>query len=124
MNENDVIKALECCMKGNNCGGCCPYDDEDDTCEECTSKLAKDALDLIKRQWAEIERLKEIANPKCQQCVEQTRKNSIIELANELKHRMLYWSYDFQYNSEYIAADREIDDLVKEKTEVKDDEKN
>ena len=119
MNENDVIKALECCMKGNNCGGCCPYDDEDDTCEECTSKLAKDALDLIKRQWAEIERLKEIANPKCQQCVEQTRKNSIIEVADEMKHRMLYWSYDFQYNSEYIAANREIDDIVKEMTEEK-----
>ena len=44
-------------MKGNNCGGCCPYDDEDDICEECTSKLAKDALDLIKRQQVEIEDL-------------------------------------------------------------------
>lgn len=54
MTDNEIIKALECCMKGNNCGGCCPYDDEDDTCEECTSKLTKDALDLINRQKAEI----------------------------------------------------------------------
>lgn len=60
MNVKQIKKALECCMKGNNCGGCCPYDDEDDTCEECTSKLAKDALDLIKVQQAEIERLKQL----------------------------------------------------------------
>lgn len=43
-------------MKGNNCGGCCPYDDEDDTCEECTSKLTRDALSLINHQKAEIEK--------------------------------------------------------------------
>ena len=57
MTENEIIKGLESCMQGNNCGGRCPYDDEDDTCEECTSKLTKDALDLINRQKAEIERL-------------------------------------------------------------------
>ncbi len=58
LKDEEIIKALECCMNGNNCGGCCPYDDEDDTCEECTSKLTKDALDLINRQKAEIERLR------------------------------------------------------------------
>ena len=58
MTDNEIIKALECCMQGNNCGGCCPYDDEDDTCEECTSKLTRDALSLINRQKTEIERLK------------------------------------------------------------------
>lgn len=57
MTDEQIIKALECCMKGNNFGGCCPYDDEGDICEECTSKLAKDALDLIKRQQMEIEDL-------------------------------------------------------------------
>ena len=72
---------------------------------ELFEKMAKDE--------AEIERLQKIANPKCQQCVEQTRKNGIVEFADEIKHRMLYWSYDFQYN---------IDDIVKEMTEVKDDE--
>lgn len=57
MTDEQIIKALECCMQGNNCGGCCPYDDEDDTCEECTSKLARDALSLINRQKAEKDSL-------------------------------------------------------------------
>ena len=51
--DEEVIKALECCMRGNHCGGYCPYDDF----EECTSKLTKDAIDLINRKKAEIERL-------------------------------------------------------------------
>ena len=28
--DEEVIKALECCMRGNHCEGYCPYDDEYD----------------------------------------------------------------------------------------------
>ena len=115
MDVEKVIKALEWLIvnfpKQDN-----PKDDSDRLCN-CINLYCQNAVDLIKRQQAEIERLKEIANPKCQQCVEQTRKNGIVEFANELQRRMFYWSYDFQHNSECIAAEREVDDLVKELTE-------
>lgn len=41
------------------------------------------------------------------------------DFAEKVKNKMLYWIYDFQYNSEVIAAEREIDDLVMEMTEEK-----
>lgn len=50
MTDNEIIKALECCSKGdcdncpNNYGSCC-------------YRLAKKSLDLINRQKAEIEKL-------------------------------------------------------------------
>ena len=58
MTDNEIIKALECCA---NCESCdfetsdCPLVEE----MECRSLLAQKALDLITRQRAEIERLKE-----------------------------------------------------------------
>ena len=126
MTDERVIKAWKKCIdEANGCCGddtTCPYCREDENIAKCFQQLRIDILNVIKRQQAEIERLKEIANPKCQQCVEQTRKNSIVEVADEIKHRMLYWSYDFQYNSECIAAEREIDDIVKEMTEGSDGE--
>lgn len=73
MTDEQVIKALECCASDEGSEACnkCPFN-ENDICDNDTLALQKYALDLIKRQQAEIERLKEIANPKCQQCVEQT----------------------------------------------------
>ena len=58
MNDNDVIKALECC--GSNCcslhEGCPLWDFGDDSgIAQCTSELVRNALDLINRLQAEIE---------------------------------------------------------------------
>lgn len=52
MTDNEIIKALECCM--NACKEC-PFKKYG---EECAAKLNKCALDLINRQKAEIERLR------------------------------------------------------------------
>lgn len=58
MTDNEIIKALECCKmfyaEHNNfhCNDC-PIND----CKECETKLFSNALDLINRQQAEIERL-------------------------------------------------------------------
>jgi len=57
MDREKVIKGLECCTSGNRCSGNCPYDDEYDDFDDCTSELAKDAIETIKEQQAEIERL-------------------------------------------------------------------
>ena len=51
-----VIKGLECCSQGLNCAEKCPYDDDNDDCNECTSALTKDALELLKDQkWYSID---------------------------------------------------------------------
>lgn len=53
MTDNEIVKALECCM-GFDCKEC-PYCD--DEAEECMGKLIVEALKLVNRQKAEIERL-------------------------------------------------------------------
>lgn len=56
MTDNEIIKALECCLKGCNAEGC-------DDChlyervEDCEIEIPIIALDLINRLKAEIERL-------------------------------------------------------------------
>lgn len=54
MNDNEIIKALECCISPvyEECKKCPLYDDP-----TCRRELLKDTLDLINRQQAEIERL-------------------------------------------------------------------
>ena len=54
MTDNEIIKALECCSI-NDCRNCL-YD----KAKVCGQELSKDALDLINRQKAEIERLQEV----------------------------------------------------------------
>ena len=55
MTDNEIIKALECCINedGTKCNEC-PYDRY---CEMLGNKMLNDTLDLINRQKAEIERL-------------------------------------------------------------------
>lgn len=57
--DAEIIKALECCSKAQCEQDCvvlgCPYYLE----EQCSNKIVVDALDLINRKDAEIERLKE-----------------------------------------------------------------
>ena len=61
--DNEIIKALKCCIQGDQCAYSCPYDDDGSDCNKCTSALAKDALDLINRQKAEIEEFKSMQKP-------------------------------------------------------------
>ena len=55
MTNDQVIISLLCCLPDSDCTNC-PYKDE----EDCEENLLIDVLDLINRQNAEIERLKEI----------------------------------------------------------------
>jgi len=56
MEYKEIIKALECCHVGSNCG-CCPYNEFRTKSGLCVDMLYKDAFTLINRQQAEIERL-------------------------------------------------------------------
>jgi hypothetical protein len=58
MTDNEIIKAVICCT-AFDCGNC-PLKDIPDI-EECERKCKEDALGLINRQKAEIERLKKEA---------------------------------------------------------------
>lgn len=56
MTDNEIIKALEICRNENGICSDCPYSDD---YTNCNTRIAKDVLDLINRQKAEIERLRE-----------------------------------------------------------------
>lgn len=53
MNDNDILKALECCTKHHYCTNC-PLRDNN---AGCITKLMSAARDIINRQKTEIERL-------------------------------------------------------------------
>lgn len=55
MTNKEIIKALECCIEWETPEDCgkCPYKDT----KGCVTEQRKNALDLINRQQAEIERL-------------------------------------------------------------------
>lgn len=55
MTDNEIIKALGCCGS-ENCRGC-PY--RNGKCHQ-GNPMIRDALDLIKRQQAEIEHFREV----------------------------------------------------------------
>ena len=61
MTDNEIVKALECCINtdGTRCGECEFFDGYN----LCIDDLQKESLDLINRQKAEIEQLKEIKSP-------------------------------------------------------------
>lgn len=56
MTDNDIIKALDCCT-GLGCDKCKFNDGEQNTCS-CEWELKNAAMEVLKRQQAEIERLK------------------------------------------------------------------
>lgn len=71
MTSNEIIKALECCLKTNQAYKCtdCRYYNKT---ANCLSRLMTDTVDVINRQQAEIESL----------------NNKLIE--QQLKNNMLY----------------------------------
>ena len=57
MNDNEIIKALECCSDEMGCTKGCPCLDEKKGCKISNEGLSKFALDLINRQKEEISEL-------------------------------------------------------------------
>jgi hypothetical protein len=56
MTDNEIIKALECCVNNGDCRECA-LNPKKGNYGYCTGLAIKSALDLITRQKAEIERL-------------------------------------------------------------------
>jgi signal recognition particle GTPase len=128
MTDNEIVKCLEICTsEGTKCGNC-PY-----FCDGCVedgyrSKPMRDALDLIKRQKAEIERLqnhiKNTFENLTKQCVEHeiktVKSEAYRELAEKLKENTLEVDVSYGYGKEHyteVVAVVEIDNTLKELTE-------
>jgi hypothetical protein len=115
--EGEIVKALECCIRGNMCRSNCPYDDKFDTCEECTSRLAKDALDIINRQKAEIadERARKEL---CAEVIKRLDKESETARAEAIKEfaERLQAKAMLQHGGVTVVYGSDIDNLVKEMT--------
>lgn len=132
MNDNDIIKALECCRVGKGSYSCkkCPL-----FCRipACQSHLAEAALDLINRQKAEIEKYEKEHNEKFNKWMvldERTkeryaelyeeakgvvRAEAIKEFSERLKEKEFFVMED-EYTM-YVVSSDDIDALVKQMTE-------
>lgn len=63
MDRGMVVKWFEFCRVENKCSKDCPYWDNKATPYECTGKLAKDVLTLLKEQQPDVVRCKD-----CKHC--------------------------------------------------------
>ena len=88
MTDNEIIKALECCIK-NDIAQCkiCAYDKFE---QGCRRKLEPDILDLINRQKAEIERDKSgmMANAEVVKAVTNELKTAKSEVIKEFAEKV------------------------------------
>ena len=131
MTDNEIIKALNyCCGNIKNNDEECNEDmyyqvtlpeSRDEGTRFCRQWLIKDALDLINRQKAEIERLREIANHKCQKCVSRTIECAKSEAMKEFAERLKTYAKELHIGdniSWLVLGVGRVDQLVKEMTEV------
>ena len=146
MTDNEIIKALECCKSSNELTACrkCPAL-KDNICGDCSAKISNgimDAmLDLINRQKAEIEKLREeneiyrrvnflIAGQRDERdkeivSLESELKNSkseaIRKFAEKLKNRAYKHIYKRFGSAEFVVKYEippiSIDSIIKEMTE-------
>lgn len=127
MTDEQIIKAFKCCVTddGDDCFQC-PYGDivYKPGNGGCVNRCHKDALDLINRQKAEIERL-QTRNDELNILNKTAAQEAIKEFAERLKQNInesigLYW--DEIAGGYYLAEDviDDIDNLVKEMTEVRE----
>ena len=114
MTDNEITKGMECVIGNDvNCSECAyqkvlPF-------PSCRRMCAKNALDLINRQKAEIERLQKNIdglNIFTKNHIKVIRLQAIKEFAEKLKNC-------FAISGDYLDIINIIDNLVKEMTEQK-----
>lgn len=125
MTDNEIIKALECCSKSSHFGECfknqCPLVSENG-CKVGKETLYPYLLDIINRQKEEIEELKKgftaDADFFASEYDLKIKYEAIKEFAKQVK---MAFYYEFDELIPSIMADK-IDNLVKEMTEVNENE--
>lgn len=120
--DDEIIKMLECCIN-DNCNDC------PETFGNCELTTMRNALDLLKRQRATIERLQSESIGKCElaismrndnnldsncnYCIDKSKSEAVKEFAERLKNLDVdtYYSYA---SIVYELSEDDIDNLVKE----------
>ena len=136
MTDEQIIKALDCCHSelGNMCSICPLFDPDNDYCED---ELHKNTLDLINRQKAEIEELRERISyleksidcsrkeyNRLLQKLQQAKSEAIKEFAERLKSISIGLEIgDDKKFKMTVVSTVAIDKIAKEMTEVKENEK-
>lgn len=108
MNDEEIKKCLEYCVAKGQCKKC-PLDKE----LLCFPVLEKNALDLINRQQAEIERLNGNLFTISNACM-QRRNEAIKEFAERLRLRVIKTRFDAMYGAVIEISNDTITELVKE----------
>lgn len=110
MNENEVIKAIECCLQTET-GVCdsCPLYDAENGCVDTDFKLLSYALEIIKNKDIELQAMRNAANS--------YKAEAIKHFAERLKKNFDTYTDEEEANVLYIRD--LIDKLVKEMTEGK-----
>ena len=117
MTDKEIIKALECCEVSGTCEYCPLKSDK----KNCLSLLSKNALDLIKRQQAEIDRLQEYHDAtegaiysfrEDHAKVKFFKKEIEVEAIKEFAERLKAISHP--YGDTQMVFELQIDNLVKE----------
>lgn len=126
MTDEQIVKALECCGNMNECKKECPLDDLGGI-DKCIHTLMLNALDLIKRQQAEIEKLNKVKVfnftvsgteeiiPILFNHEKEMKNEAVKEFAERLKDK----SEHFDLEKENFVSETNIDNLVKEMTKGK-----
>ena len=112
LTDEQIIKALECCTNEHlGCEDGCPYADVGCYDEDGFHTIPmKDALDLIKRQKAEIERLEKHVQTivKMKRCIDlkkQVEESAINRLAEKLKEYYPSIAKGVDYTVEEVLKD-------------------
>lgn len=128
MTDNDIKKALKCCIT-NDCAKCKAYDETNGEIVDCLHAICRNALVLINRQRAEIERLTALCTEQNEELdrlqkvranilkvmkenISQTKSEAIKEFAEKLKKMKLK-----KQVLRLPLLDLDVDNLVKEMTE-------
>ena len=111
MTDNEIIKALNCCGS-ENCRGC-PY--RNGKCHQ-GNPMIRDALSLINRQKAEIDSWQSEHKRAC------AERDAHICTNNFVRNEAIKWfAYRLKTRYAFPIYPRDIDELVKEMTEVHHD---
>ena len=106
MKTEQIIEALECCI-GHRTPEICPNCPNYLGCGECTARLRKEALALIKKQQDEIEEWQE-------HYMEKFKENLPLEVRNELLKRENKYLREHMWDEVNQAKELAISDTVKE----------
>lgn len=123
MTDNEIIKALEHCKRPIGQHDCenCPYVSSRGM---CTTNMLNDAISLINRQKAEVERLRNTVKTDFLTATEQLKlsQSEIVQIRTEAVKEFAERLKSTMFNEDFLLCEpcdmaNIIDNLVKEMTE-------